>query len=110
MSELDVITKGSGNPVSLIISGTFSDGSAIDLHALTDIDVDFGAETYSLANDPSIVVVESSVQLDLFLNATTETQSSHFDIKIFDSNYPRPLGYTITSACLGNLSRPKICG
>ena len=109
MSELDTITN-TLRPVSLMITGLYSNDDPINLQSLDDIEVVFGAETYTLINDPSVVVVESSGQLDLFLGGTAETMPSHFNIKIFDSNYPRPLGYPVTSACLANLSRPKICG
>lgn len=108
MLELDVITN-TLRPVSIIVNGTYSDGTAVDLQAISDIEVVFGAETYTLLNNPDVVVVESSEQLDLLLHGTSETKSSHFDIKIFSSDYPRPLGYPLTSACIGNLSRPTIC-
>ena len=82
----------------------------LNLQTLTDIEVVFGAEIYTLLIDPAVVVVASDTRLELYLQGTAETQSSHFNIRVFNAAHPRPLGYAVTSACLGNLERPKICG
>lgn len=110
MSLLDTIIKGSGNPIVLNLSGVFADDTVFSLQTMTDIEVVFGAETYTLLSDPSVVVVDSDTRLELYLQGTSETQSSHLNIKVFNAAHPRPLGYSVTSACLANLARPKICG
>lgn len=110
MSLLDTITKAAGNPVALDVNGTFVDGTALSLQSMTDIEVVFGDETYTLLSDPSVVVVASNTRLELYLQGTLETRPSHFNIKVFNAAHPRPLGYAVTSACLANLARPKICG
>lgn len=110
MSLLDTVIKGSGNPVVLNITGTFEDGSPISLLALDDIEVVFGDETYTRINNPTIVVVASASRLELNLQGTSETRGSHLGVKVFNSAHPRPLGYTVTNACLSNLSRLNVCG
>ena len=106
----DVIVKGSGNPISLDVIGTFDDGSSVDLTNLNDIEVIFGEETYTLLSNPDVIRVISSTVLNLMLDETDETSPSFLDIKIFTDTYPRPEGYTLTNKCLGNLDRPKLCG
>lgn len=102
MSLLDTIVKGSDNPLNITVSG-------VNLLTQTDIEVIFGAETYTLLNNPDIVIRTSETVLSLNLGGTAETKSSHLIIKVFNTQNPRPEGYTITNKCLGNLPMPKLC-
>tara|TARA_R110000744_G_scaffold80450_6_gene157977 strand:+ start:393 stop:1226 length:834 start_codon:yes stop_codon:yes gene_type:complete len=72
----------------------------IDLTAATDIQVQFGAESYSLINDPLIVIVTSATELSLNLSATAEVGKVFSTVTYFDD--ASVLGTDITSRELGN--------
>ena len=72
----------------------------IDLTLATDIQVQFGAESYSLINDPLIVIVTSATELSLNLSATAEVGKIFSTVTYFDG--ASVLGTDITSMQLGN--------
>lgn len=72
----------------------------IDLTVATDIVVQFGAESYSKANDPLIVIVTSATELSLNLSATNEVGKVFSTVTYFDG--ASVLGTDITSRELGN--------
>lgn len=72
----------------------------IDLTLATDIKVQFGAESYSLINDPLIVIATSATELSLNLSATTEVGKVFSTVTYFDG--ASVLGTDITSRELGN--------
>ena len=72
----------------------------IDLTSATNIQVQFGAESYSLANDPLIVIVTSATELSLNLSATSEVGKVFSTVTYFDG--ASVLGTDITSRELGN--------
>jgi hypothetical protein len=72
----------------------------IDLTLATDIQVQFGAESYSLINDPLIVIVTSATELSLNLSATSEVGKVFSTVTYFDG--ASVLGTDITSRELGN--------
>lgn len=72
----------------------------IDLTLATDIQVQFGAESYSLINDPTVVIVTSSTELSLNLSATSEVGKVFSTVTYFDGASVN--GTDITSRELGN--------
>jgi hypothetical protein len=72
----------------------------IDLTIATDIQVQFGAESYTLVNDPLIVIVTSATELSLNLSATEEVGKVFSTVTYFDN--ASVLGTDITSRELGN--------
>jgi hypothetical protein len=72
----------------------------VDLTLATDIQVQFGSESYSLINDPLIVIVTSATELSLNLSATVEVGKVFSTVTYFDS--ASVLGTDITSRELGN--------
>ena len=72
----------------------------VDLTLATDIQVQFGAESYSLINDPLIVIVTSATELSLNLSATAEVGKVFSTVTYFDG--ASVLGTDITSQELGN--------
>lgn len=72
----------------------------IDLTSATDIQVQFGAESYSLSGDPLIVIVTSATELSLNLSATAEVGKVFSTVTYFDG--ASVLGTDITSRELGN--------
>jgi hypothetical protein len=72
----------------------------IDLTSATDIQVQFGAESYSLISDPLIVIVTSATELSLNLSATAEVGKVFSTVTYFDG--ASVLGTDITSRELGN--------
>lgn len=72
----------------------------IDLTLATDIQVQFGSESYSLINDPLIVIVDSATELSLNLSATAETGRVFSTVTYFDGASVN--GTDITSQALGN--------
>ena len=72
----------------------------IDLTLATDIKVQFGAESYSLLLNPSIVIVSSATELSLNLSATAEVGKVFSTVTYFDG--ASVLGTDITSRELGN--------
>ena len=72
----------------------------IDLTLATDIQVQFGAESYTLVNDPLIVIVTSATELSLNLSATAEVGKVFSTVTYFDD--ASLLGTDITSRELGN--------
>ena len=72
----------------------------IDLTSATDIQVQFGAESYTLVNDPLIVIVTSATELSLNLSATAEVGKVFSTVTYFDG--ASVLGTDITSRELAN--------
>lgn len=72
----------------------------VDLTLATDIQVVFGAESYSTTNDPLIVIVTSATELSLNLSGTAEVGRIFPTITYFDG--ASVLGDDITSQELGN--------
>ena len=72
----------------------------IDLTLATDIQVQFGTESYSLINDPLIVIITSATELSLNLSATAEVGKVFSTVTYFDG--ASVLGTDITSQELGN--------
>lgn len=74
--------------------------SGIDLTVATDIKVQFGSESYSLINDPLIVIATSATELSLNLSATAEVGRIFSTVTYFDGT--SVLGTDITSRELSN--------
>ena len=74
--------------------------SGVDLTLSTDIQVEFGSESYSLVNDPLIVIVTSATELSLNLSATLEVGKVFSTVTYFDGASVN--GTDITSRELGN--------
>ena len=72
----------------------------IDLTLATDIQVQFGAESYTLLLDPTIVIVTSATELSLNLSATLEVGKVFSTVTYFDG--ASVLGTDITSQELAN--------
>lgn len=72
----------------------------IDLAAATDIQVQFGAESYSLLLNPTVVSVDSSTELSLDLSGTAEVGKIFATVTFFDGSSVN--GTDITSRELGN--------
>ena len=89
----NLVIPGADNKVVYVFGG-------IDLTSATNIEVQFGAESYSLANDPLIVIVTSATELSLNLSATLEVGKVFSTVKYFDG--ASVLGTDITSQELGN--------
>ena len=77
--------------------------SGVDLTLSTDIQVEFGSESYSLINDPLIVIVTSATELSLNLSATLEVGKVFSTVTYFDGASVN--GTDITSRELGNSSQ-----
>lgn len=77
--------------------------TGVDLTLATDIQVQFGAESYSLLLDPLIVIVTSATELSLNLSATAEVGKVFSTVTYFDAT--SVLGTDITSRELGNSSQ-----
>lgn len=74
--------------------------SGVDLTLATDIQVQFGAESYSLISDPLVVIVTSATELSLNLSATAEVGKIFSTVTYFD--VASVLGTDITSRELSN--------
>ena len=72
----------------------------IDLTLATDIQVQFGSESYTKLLDPLIVIVDSATQLSLDLSATAEVGKIFTTITYIDGASVN--GTDITSMSLGN--------
>jgi hypothetical protein len=77
--------------------------AGVDLTLATDIQIAFGAETYTLLLNPTLVTVDSATQLSLDLSSTSEVGQQYITITYFDSGSTN--GTDITSQELGNLGR-----
>lgn len=98
MGNINVLL-GVNNPVTIVVSG-------VDLTSFTDISVSLGGDTRTLLLNPASVVVESSSELKLCFNDTTETGNPYWEIVCFNEQYPE--GFEITSRRLNNLSSTSI--
>lgn len=103
----NTIIKGRDNPVVIEFSFDVPTDPSFGLSNFTDIHVFFGQETYTLLNDPDVVIVNSDTQLQLNLGGTSEIVPSYFTIVGFNNTYLD--GYELTSKCQGNLGIPKLC-
>ena len=74
--------------------------AGVNLTSATDIKVVFGAETYTLLLNPSIVIVSSATELSLNLSATTEVGKVFSTVTYIDGT--SVFGTDITSQQLGN--------
>lgn len=72
----------------------------IDLTQATNIVVDFGAESYSLTGNPTLVVVSSATELSLDLSGTAEVGKVFATVTYIDGGSVN--GTDITSRSLGN--------
>ena len=77
--------------------------AGIDLTLNTEISVKFGATTYTLTGNPTVVFVVSATELSLDLSATTEVGRVFVEVTYFDGGSTN--GTDITSRELGNLSQ-----
>lgn len=91
--SLNLVIPNKDNKVVFVFGG-------IDLTSNTNIVVDFGSETYSIANDPAIVVVTSATELTLDLSGTSEVGKIFATVTFFDGSSVN--GTDITSRELGN--------
>ena len=103
----NIIIKGKDNPIVINFSFVVPTDPTFGLTGFDDIEVVFGAETYTLLLDPTIVVVVSDTQLQLNLGGTSEAFPSYFKITGFNGTYPN--GYELTSKCQGNLDIACMC-
>ncbi len=76
---------------------------SVDLSLATELEIAFGAESYTLTGNPAIVSIEDTYTLALDLNATSEIGRVFLKVKYFDSG--TTLGEEITSQAVGNLDR-----
>ena len=91
--SLNTVIPNKDNLVTFIFGG-------IDLQLASDIQVQFGAESYSLVNDPTIVIVDSATNLSLDLSNTSEVGKIFATVTYFDGGSTN--GTDITSRELGN--------
>ena len=91
--SLNLVIPNKDNLVVYVFGG-------IDLTLATDIQVQFGSESYSLINDPTIVKITSSTELSLDLSATNEVGKIFSTVTYFDGASVN--GTDITSRELGN--------
>ena len=106
MSVENLIILNRDNP--LVMDITFNTNQVnFSLNDFTEIEVIFGAETYTLSGDPDVIVINSDTQLQLHLGGTSEEYASYLVITGFHPDYPN--GYVITSKCKGNLEIPRMC-
>ena len=89
----NIVIPGKDNKVVFVFGG-------IDLTLATDIQVQFGSESYTKLLDPLIVVVDSATQLSLNLSATSEVGKIFTTITYIDGASVN--GTDITSQELGN--------
>ncbi len=89
----NLVIPNKDNKVVFVFTG-------IDLTQATDILVTFGAETYSKASNPTLVVVSSATELSLDLSATAETGKVFATVTYIDGASVN--GTDITSQALGN--------
>ena len=89
----NLVIPGADNKVRFEFAG-------VDLTVATNISIVFGAETYTLTSNPTIVFVESATTLALSLNATAEKGKIFATVKYFDGG--TILGEDITNRELGN--------
>jgi hypothetical protein len=94
------IIKGTNDFVEVTLSG-------VDLTSFTKVEATLGGDTRDSVADPASVIVISSSVLRLAFGDTTETGGHYWHIVGF--NLSAPLGITLTSRCLGNLSPVTIC-
>ena len=89
----NLVIPNKDNLVAYIFGG-------VDLTLATDIQVQFGAESYSLVSNPTIVIVTSATELSLNLSATAEVGKVYSTVTYFDGASVN--GTDITSRALGN--------
>lgn len=75
----------------------------VDLTLATNILITFGAETYNLVDDPTVVIVDSETQLSLDLSSTNEVGKVFVTVTYVDGGSVN--GTDITSQELDNLSQ-----
>ena len=92
---LNRIVKGTDTPVSFVFSFT-GDFAADGLNNFTDIEVALGSETYTLASNPTNVIVESQTELRLVIGSVTSLSSGYYDpvITCISSTYQNGIRLT----------------
>lgn len=103
----NIIVKGKDNPIIIDFTFNVPTDPSFGLTGFDYIEVKFGSETYTSTADPSVVVINSNTQLQLNLGGTAEVYPSYLVINGYNATYP--LGYQLTSKCLGNLEIPCMC-
>lgn len=106
MSLSNTISVGYANPVEIDIRClTDQDGNPITLLDLEKVTAKFGNDERNSVDNPNSVVIASEYRLELYFGDTTETQSNFWVISAtYDDNE-----YILTSECLANLDRTKVC-
>lgn len=89
----NLVIPNKDNKITFVFGG-------IDLTLATDLVVTFGTESYSLALDPTIVIVDSATELSLDLSGTAEVGKVFATITYFQVGSVN--GTDITSQELGN--------
>ena len=89
----NLVIPNKDNKVVFVFTG-------IDLTQATNIVVDFGAESYSLTGNPTLVVVASATELSLDLSGTSEVGKVFATVTYIDGGSVN--GTDITSRSLGN--------
>ena len=89
----NLVIPNKDNKVVFVFSG-------IDLTLSTNIVVDFGAESYSVTANPTLVIVSSATELSLDLSGTSEVGKVFATVTYFDGASVN--GTDITSQSLGN--------
>ena len=89
----NLVIPNKDNKVVFVFTG-------IDLTQATNIVVDFGAESYSLTGNPTLVVVASTTELSLDLSGTSEVGKVFATVTYIDGGSVN--GTDITSQSLGN--------
>ena len=92
----NIVIPNKDNKVVLTFGG-------IDLTVATDLSVVFGAETYTLLLNPTVVVVNSATELSLDLSGTSEVGRVFITVTYIDGASVN--GTDITSQELGNLGQ-----
>lgn len=92
----NLVIPNKDNKVVLVFGG-------IDLTQSTNIIIEFGAETYSTALNPTLVIIESSTELSLDLSSTAEVGRVFAKVTYVDGGSVN--GTDITSRELGNLDQ-----
>ena len=90
----NLVIPGKDNRVRFVFDG-------IDLNLANNLEVTFGSESYSLSNDPNVVIVDSANTLALNLNSTSEKGRVFVTVTYIDALK----SIDITSQVIGNLDQ-----
>lgn len=101
MASGNKIIKDTNLPLTLTFSGD------IDLTSFDTITATFNEDSRNTDDNPTSVIVNSSTELELNFQDTSESGTYYWDI--IGTNVLYPDGYPLTSECLCNLEPTTTC-